>query len=156
MTNFAKILSPDNVALDLEVSSKKRAFEQAGLIFENNCGIARSTVSENLFARERLGSTGLGHGVAVPHGRIKGLKAPLAAFLRLAEPIPFESPDSQPVKLLIFLLIPDHVTQQHLETLSEIAEMFSDEAMRTLLANDPDPASVYARITSWRPSQHIS
>lgn len=156
MTNFAKILSPDNVALDLEVSSKKRAFEQAGLIFENNCGIARSTVSENLFARERLGSTGLGHGVAVPHGRIKGLKAPLAAFLRLAEPIPFESPDSQPVKLLIFLLIPDHVTQQHLETLSEIAEMFSDEAMRTLLANDPDPASVYARITSWRPSQHVA
>jgi PTS system nitrogen regulatory IIA component len=156
MTNFAKILSPDNVALDLEVSSKKRAFEQAGLIFENNCGIARSTVSENLFARERLGSTGLGHGVAVPHGRIKGLKAPLAAFLRLAEPIPFESPDSQPVKLLIFLLIPDHVTQQHLETLSEIAEMFSDEAMRTLLANDPDPASVYARITSWRPSQHAA
>lgn len=156
MTNFAKILSPDNVALDLEVSSKKRAFEQAGLIFENNCGIARSTVSENLFARERLGSTGLGHGVAVPHGRIKGLKAPLAAFLRLAEPIPFESPDSQPVKLLIFLLIPDHVTQQHLETLSEIAEMFSDEAMRTLLASDPDPASVYDRITSWRPSQNLS
>lgn len=156
MTNFAKILSPENVALDLEVSSKKRAFEQAGLIFENNCGIARSTVSENLFARERLGSTGLGHGVAVPHGRIKGLKAPLAAFLRLAEPIPFESPDGQPVKLLIFLLIPDHVTQQHLETLSEIAEMFSDEAMRTLLANDPDPASVYARITSWRPSQHAA
>lgn len=156
MTNFAKILSPNNVALDLEVSSKKRAFEQAGLIFENNCGIARSTVSENLFARERLGSTGLGHGVAVPHGRIKGLKAPLAAFLRLAEPIPFESPDSQPVKLLIFLLIPDHVTQQHLETLSEIAEMFSDEAMRTLLTNDPDPASVYARITSWQPSQHVA
>src|SRR4051794_17286178 len=66
MTNLSKILSLENVQLDLEVSSKKRAFEQAGLIFENNCGIARSTVSDNLFARERLGSTGLGHGVAVP------------------------------------------------------------------------------------------
>ena len=74
MTNIAKILPQENVLLDLDVSSKKRAFEQAGLLFENNCGIARSTVSENLFARERLGSTGLGHGVAVPHGRIKGLK----------------------------------------------------------------------------------
>jgi PTS system nitrogen regulatory IIA component len=98
MTNLSKILSLENVLLDLEVSSKKRAFEQAGLIFENNCGIARSTVSDNLFARERLGSTGLGHGVAVPHGRIKGsksLKSPLAAFVRLAEPIPFESPDGQ-------------------------------------------------------------
>lgn len=152
MTNLAKILLPANVVLGLEVSSKKRAFEQAGLIFENNCGIARSVVSENLFARERLGSTGLGHGVAVPHGRIKDLKAPLAAFVRLAEPIPFESPDGQPVNLLIFLLMPANVTQQHLETLSEIAEMFSDDAFRAALATDPDPASVFNRIISWRPS----
>lgn len=152
MTNLAKILSPENVILDLEVSSKKRAFEQAGLTFENNSGIARSTVSENLFARERLGSTGLGHGVAVPHGRIKGLKAPLALFMRLAEPIPFESPDGEPVKLLIFLLIPDNVTQQHLEILSEIAEMFSDHAFRAELVADPDPASVYSRLVTWLPS----
>lgn len=151
MTKLAKILQPNNVVLDLEVSSKKRAFEQVGLIFENNCGIARSNVSDNLFARERLGSTGLGHGVAVPHGRIKGLKAPLAAFVRLAEPIPFESPDGQPVKLLIFLLIPDHVTQQHLEILSEIAEMFSDDAMRAALSTDADHASVHQRIVSWEP-----
>jgi nitrogen PTS system EIIA component len=155
MTNLSKILSPENVLLDLEVSSKKRAFEQAGLIFENNCGIARSTVSDNLFARERLGSTGLGHGVAVPHGRIKGtkiLKNPLAAFVRLAEPIPFESPDGMPVNLLFFLLIPDHVTQRHLEILSEIAEMFSDDALRRALSTDPDPKSVHARIVNWQPS----
>lgn len=154
MTNLAKILALNNVVLDLEVSSKKRAFEQAGLIFENNCGIARSMVSDNLFARERLGSTGLGHSVAVPHGRIKGLKAPLAAFVRLKEAIPFESPDGQPVRLLIFLLIPDHVTQQHLEILSEVAEMFSDENFRNQLAADPDAASVHARILAWQPSIH--
>jgi PTS system nitrogen regulatory IIA component len=154
MTNLSKILSRENVVLDLEVSSKKRTFEQAGLIFENNCGIARSVVSDNLFARERLGSTGLGHGVAVPHGRIKGLKAPLAAFVRLKDSIPFESPDGQPVSLLVFLLIPDQVTQQHLEILSEIAEMFSDEAFRHLLATDPDPASVHARLVAWQPSVH--
>ena len=157
MNHFSQILSLENVVLDMDVSSKKRAFEQAGLIFENNCGIARSIVSDNLFARERLGSTGLGHGVAVPHGRIKGLKAPLAAFVRLAEPIPFESPDSQPVNLLVFLLIPDHVTQQHLEILSEIAEMFSDEAFRTVLTTAPDAASVHARIITWQASmQSIS
>ncbi len=154
MTNLAKILSANNVVLDLEVSSKKRAFEQAGLIFENNCGIARSMVSDNLFARERLGSTGLGHGVAVPHGRIKGLKAPLAAFVRLKEAIPFESPDGQPVNLLVFLLIPDQVTQQHLEILSEIAEMFSDESFRNTLATDADPTSVHTRIVAWQPSVH--
>ncbi|HEY8101430.1 MAG TPA: PTS sugar transporter subunit IIA [Burkholderiaceae bacterium] len=152
MTNFAKILSKNNVVLGLEVSSKKRAFEQAGLIFENNYGIARSLVSDNLFARERLGSTGLGHGVAVPHGRIKGLKEPLAAFVRLAEPIPFESPDGQPANLLIFLLIPDNVTQQHLEILSEIAEMFSDDTFRKEVTNDPEPASVFSRIVAWQPS----
>jgi nitrogen PTS system EIIA component len=152
MTNLAKILSPENVILDLEVSSKKRAFEQAGLTFENNNSIARSTVSENLFARERLGSTGLGHGVAEPHGRIKGLKAPLALFMRLSDPIPFESPDGEPVKLLIFLLIPAHVTQQHLEILSEIAEMFSDNAFRAELISDMDPASVYSRLVTWQPS----
>lgn len=152
MNHFSQILPPANVVLDIDVSSKKRAFEQAGLIFENNCGIARSTVSDNLFARERLGSTGLGHGVAVPHGRIKGLKAPLAAFVRLVEPIPFESPDGEPVKLLIFLLIPDHVTQQHLEILSEIAEIFSDEAFRTMLTSMQDPAAVHARLITWQPS----
>jgi PTS system nitrogen regulatory IIA component len=152
MTNLTKILPQNNVLLDLEVSSKKRAFEQAGLIFENNCGIARSVVSDNLFARERLGSTGLGHGVAVPHGRIKGLKTPLAAFVRLAEAIPFESPDGKAVNLLIFLLIPDHVTQQHLEILSEIAEMFSDDAFRNTLTTDPDAASVYAHLIAWQPS----
>ncbi|HZS81140.1 MAG TPA: PTS sugar transporter subunit IIA [Herbaspirillum sp.] len=152
MTNLAKILSPENVILDLEVSSKKRAFEQAGLTFENNSGIARSTVSENLFAREHLGSTGLGHGVAIPHGRIKGLKAPLALFMRLTEPIPFESPDGEPVKLLIFLLIPEHGTQQHLEILSEIAEMFSNHTFRTKLITDADAVSVYSRLVTWQPS----
>jgi PTS system nitrogen regulatory IIA component len=152
MTHFSNILPPKNVVLDLDVSSKKRAFEQAGLLFENNHGIARSTVSDNLFARERLGSTGLGHGVAVPHGRIKGLKAPLAAFVRLAQPIPFESPDGEPVKLLVFLLVPDHVTQQHLEILSEIAEMFSDDHFRDALSSDNDATALHTRLTNWRPS----
>jgi nitrogen PTS system EIIA component len=152
MNHFSQILPSPNVVLDVNVSSKKRAFEQAGLIFENNCGIARSTVSDNLFARERLGSTGLGHGVAVPHGRIKGLKSPLAAFVRLAEPIPFESPDGEPVKLLIFLLIPDNVTQQHLEILSEIAEMFSDASFRDALSTIDDPAAAHARLITWQPS----
>ena len=153
MTHFSQILPETNVVLDLECSSKKRAFEQAGLIFENNCGIARSTVSDNLFARERLGSTGLGQGVAVPHGRIRGLKAPLAAFVRLSEPIPFESPDGEPVKLLIFLLIPDNVTQQHLEILSEIAEMFSDKNFRTAMNEDADAKSLHTRLVSWQPAE---
>src|SRR6188472_2280724 len=107
MNRLAAILPAANVLVDVDATSKKRAFEHAGLVFENQHAIARATVTDNLFARERLGSTGLGHGVAIPHGRIKGLKSPLAAVLRVRQPIAFESPDGQPVNLLIFLLVPE-------------------------------------------------
>jgi PTS system nitrogen regulatory IIA component len=149
MINIATILPKKNIVLDLEASSKKCVFEKAGLLFEDSCGIANSIISDKLFARERLGSTGLGHGVAVPHGRIKGLKKPLAAFIRLSQPIPFGSPDEQPVALLIFLLIPDNVAQQHLEILSEIAEMFSSEEFRAALSSDLSSNSVHTKIVTW-------
>lgn len=152
MTNISKILPLNNIVLDMEVSSKKRAFEQAGLLFENNCSIARSTVTDNLFARERVCSTGLGHGVAVPHGRIKGLKAPIAALVRLKEAIPFESPDGLSVNLLIFLLMPENVLQTHLEILSEIAEMLSNESFRQELISEPDATVIYQKIIQWKSS----
>ena len=150
MTYFSQILSADNVVLDLDVSSKKRAFEQAGLIFENNAGIARSAVSDNLFARERLGSAGLGHGVAVPHGRVKGLKAPMAALFQLAQPIGFDAPDEQPVALLIFLLVPEAATQKHLEILSEIAELLSDAPLREKIKASTDAVELHRMIATWQ------
>lgn len=151
MNRLAKLLPPGNINLDVSVTSKKRVFEQAGLLFENNHGVARATVTDNLFARESLGSTGLGAGVAIPHGRIKGLKQPLAAFMRLAEPIPFESPDGKPVSLLIFLLVPEQATQQHLEILSEIAQLLSDRDMREGLATLATPDAVHELLTQWHP-----
>lgn len=155
VTNLSKILPPENIVLDLEVSSKKRVFEQAGLIFENNFGISRSAVTDNLFARESLGTTGLGYGVAVPHGRIEGLKTPIAAFVRLSKPVPFEAPDGNPVNLLFFLLIPQNVTQQHLEILSEIAAMFSDSACRAFLTNEPGREKIHDVIINWKPGQQL-
>jgi nitrogen PTS system EIIA component len=151
MNRLAKFLPLENVVLGLSVTSKKRVFEQAGLIFENQNGVARSTVTDNLFARERLGSTGLGEGVAIPHGRIKGLKQPLAAFVRLAEPIPFEAPDGQPVSLLIFLLVPEQATQQHLEILSEIAQLLSDRDARERLHTEQDREALHRLLTQWQP-----
>ncbi|WP_186192068.1 PTS sugar transporter subunit IIA [Burkholderia gladioli] len=151
MNRLAKILPLENVVIDLSVTSKKRVFEQAGLIFENQNGIARSIVTDNLFARERLGSTGLGEGVAIPHGRIKGLKHPLASFVRLAEAIPFEAPDGQPVSLLIFLLVPEQATQQHLEILSEIAQLLSDRDARERLHTEPDRHELHRLLTQWQP-----
>ena len=105
MNLIAKLLPPSNIILDLEVTSKKRIFEQAGLLFENNQAIARSLVFDSLFAREKLGSTGLGQGVAIPHGRIKGLKSAVGAFIRVASPVPFDAPDGKPVSMAFVLLV---------------------------------------------------
>lgn len=130
MSQITPLLATENIVLDLDVSSKKRVFEHVGLLFENNQGIASSTVFDSLFAREKLGSTGLGQGIAIPHGRIKGLKRAIGAFLRLAAPVPFDSPDGKPVSLLFVLLVPEQATEQHLQILSELAERFSDPSCR--------------------------
>lgn len=151
MNLISRLLPPANVLLDLPASSKKRAFEQAGLLFENNQGVARAKVFDSLFARERLGSTGLGQGVAIPHGRIKGLKEAIAAFVRVAEPVPFDAPDGQPVSVMIFLLVPEQASQQHLDLLSELAQMLSDKAFRQSLLEAPTPDAVHAALTAWEP-----
>ena len=156
MNRLAAILPAGNVLVNVDASSKKRAFEQAGLLFENQQAIARATVSDNLFARERLGSTGLGHGVAIPHVRIKGLKNPLAAVIRLAQPIGFEAPDDEPVSLLIFLLVPEAATQRHLEILSEIAELLSDRDLRERLKTEEDPARLHELISRWEPMRSVA
>jgi PTS system nitrogen regulatory IIA component len=151
MNRLAAILPAANVMLGVDAPSKKRAFEQAGVLFENQHAIARAVVSDNLFARERLGSTGLGHGVAIPHGRIKGLKQPHAAVVRLQEAIAFDAPDDEPVGLLIFLLVPEVATQRHLEILSEIAEMLSDRNLREQLKVEANPQTVHKLIADWEP-----
>ena len=156
MNRLAAILPLANVQVGVDATSKKRVFEQAGVLFENQHAIARATVTDNLFARERLGSTGLGHGVAVPHGRVKGLKNPLAAVLRVAQPIPFDAPDDEPVGLLIFLLVPEAATQRHLEILSEIAEMLSDRELREQLKAEPDAATLHKLIAAWEPLKSVA
>jgi PTS system nitrogen regulatory IIA component len=147
----SKLLSPANVLLDLQVSSKKRLFEQVGLHFENQHALARSLVFDSLFARERLGSTGLGQGVAIPHGRIKGLKEALGAFIRVAQPVPFDAPDGNPVSLVFILLVPEKATEKHLQILSELAQMFSDKALREEMSRAPDADALYQLIAAWQP-----
>lgn len=123
------------------------------MLFENLHGLNRALVTDSLFTRERLGSTGLGHGVAIPHGRIKGLKSPMAAVLQLAQPIGFDAPDDLPVSLLIFLLVPEAATQKHLEILSEIAELLSDSALRDKLNACSNAADLHGLITGWQSAQ---
>ena len=151
MNLVSRLLPVNHVVLDLDVSSKKRLFEQIGLIFENSRQIPRARVFDSLFDREKLGSTGLGYGVAIPHGRIKTLKEPVCAFARTAAPIPFESPDGQPVSLVFAMLVPEHATEAHLELLSELAQMFSDPGLRDALTATHDIQAAHRLITEWSP-----
>jgi nitrogen PTS system EIIA component len=151
MNLIAKLLPGQNVVLDLDVSSKKRVFEHAGLLFENNQNVARSQVFDSLFAREKLGSTGLGQGIAIPHGRIKGLKEAVGAMIRMREPIPFDAPDGQPVNLIFVLLVPERATDLHLQILSELAQMFSDQAFREKLLKVESALDMHQSIAEWQP-----
>jgi PTS system nitrogen regulatory IIA component len=148
MKLLSRILPAENIVLDLVVTSKKRVFEQAGLLFENRHGIERAAVYDSLFTRERLGSTGLGAGIAVPHGRVKGLSHSVAAFFRLANPLPFEAPDRLPVSQLLILLAPENATQQHLDILAEVAQLFSDDIFRLTLARETDATVVHRLLTT--------
>ncbi len=152
MNRLASILPVEQVLVGVDATSKKRAFEEAGLFFENLHGLSRALVTDSLFARERLGSTGLGHGVAIPHGRIKGLKSPMAAVFQLGQAIGFDAPDEQPVKLLIFLLVPEAATQKHLEILSEIAELLSNASLRDNMLSSASTDSLHALIHHWSPA----
>jgi PTS system nitrogen regulatory IIA component len=150
MNRLSHILPAEHVLVGVSVTSKKRAFEEAGLLFETQQGLSRALVTDSLFSRERLGSTGLGHGVAIPHGRIKGLKVPMAAVFQLQEPIPFDAPDGQAVRLLIFLLVPEAATQKHLEILSEIAELLNEVPLREQLLSCPEAARLHHLIVDWQ------
>jgi PTS system nitrogen regulatory IIA component len=149
MNLISKILTPAHILIDTESTSKKRVFEKVGLLFEIQLQIARSQIFDSLFAREKLGSTGLGQGVAIPHGRIPKLREATAAMVRTTHPIPFDSPDGQPVTLIFVLLVPELATDLHLELLGELAEMFCDGDFRKNLQECSDPACMYQLFCDW-------
>jgi PTS system nitrogen regulatory IIA component len=150
MNAISKILDKQHILLDTESTSKKRVFERVGLLFENTQQIARSLVFDSLFAREKLGSTGLGQGVAIPHGRVKGLRDAVACFVKTNHPIAFDAPDSHPVQLIMVLLVPERATDLHLQLLGELAQMFSDKAFREQLQDCDDAAEIHQMFANWQ------
>ena len=149
MNALTNLFTPDCIALDVPAKSRADAFAAAGELFSKQTGIEASSVVEFLNARENLGSTALGAGVAIPHGRVKGLKQPSAAFMRLQEPIDFAAPDGGAVSILIFLLVPEKATQQHLEILSSIAQLLSDADARQTLSSAADSVKVAELLQRW-------
>jgi|SRR6266853_6650809 len=151
MSLLSNLLPLSNVELNIAVGDKRAALERAAHVFEESYGIGASRILESLLAREQLGSTGLGKGVAIPHGRLRGLKRAAAAILRLQRPIEFESPDGRPVQLLVVLMVPEQATEQHLEILSELAQMLSDPSVREQMLTIAQPAELLQMVAAWEP-----
>jgi PTS system nitrogen regulatory IIA component len=146
---IADILTPERIACDVEVGSKKRALEKISeLIAAADSSLTSGEVFDCLIGRERLGSTCIGSGVAIPHGRVKHGEQTLAGFMKLREGIDFEAIDRQPVDLVFAMLVPEHSTDEHLEILAQLAEMFSDRGFRERLRQCRDGEEALALITT--------
>ena len=137
---ISALLSPQKIFIDTEVSSKKKLLELIANIVADQTQLPESTIFSNLLNRERLGSTGLGQGFAVPHARVPELDKTLACFFRLKEAVNFESPDNRPVDLVFTIVIPEEATEEHLLILSSLARIFSNnevcEAIRAAGSKD--------------------
>jgi PTS system nitrogen regulatory IIA component len=152
--NFVDLLNPRRVALGVHATSKKRLLETlARLLNEDGAQERERQIYDSLCARERLGSTGLGQGVAIPHGRTAAVDSANAAFVRLAEPIDFNAVDRQPVDLLFALVVPEHFTDQHLILLSQLAEMLSDQDFCRELRSQSEPDQLLALLQDWQLSK---
>ncbi|MBA6412997.1 PTS IIA-like nitrogen regulatory protein PtsN [Parahaliea sp. F7430] len=150
MHTLAQILTPGRTLCRVSGGSKKRLFETiAKLIGDDQLSLPANEVFTQLIAREKLGSTGLGKGIAIPHCRINNCTQPLGCLLTLDEPIDFDAPDGDPVDLLFVLLVPDEAHQQHLDILSHIASLFSQEAFCSALRQAEDTTSLFQIATNW-------
>jgi len=148
---ISDLLSPERIRCDAQSSSKKQLLE---LISEelarNSEAFTKREMFESLCARERLGSTGLGNGVAIPHGRIKGSSHVEASFIRLRKPVAFDAIDGQPVDLLFCIAVPEDCGEDHLKLLAQVAEMFSDAAFLEELRKAEDAGTLMQLLSGSR------
>jgi PTS system nitrogen regulatory IIA component len=149
---LAEILTPERVLRGVQVGSKKRLLEHLGEIFSQDLPLVTSLeIFQGLLARERLGTTGFGNGVAIPHARMSQLDKTQAVFIQTSEPIPYTALDDKPVDLVFALLVPAEASQEHLDILAHLAGIFSDEEFRRRLRAAPDSLDKYHLLTEWQP-----
>jgi len=152
--NIANLLAPERIRIGAEATSKKRTLELLSELLTGDAAEpATRTVLESLIGRERLGATGLGRGVALPHARVASVDEPTAAVVHLAEPIDFDAIDKQRVDLLFALLVPEDSTDEHLRLLRSLAEMFRDTDFCEQLRASQTPDDMYRRLIDWQ-DQH--
>ncbi len=170
-----QLITPDRVQCLSGISSKKRALESLSLLLGSGVvGIDPTEIFHQLIERERLGSTGLGYGVALPHGRLATsnstsrdrhpsnnsspitLEVSLGCFIKLDQGIDFDSPDDRPADLLFALLVPEQCTDEHLQILAALARMFSDTKFCDQLRNCQTNEELYAQLSSWQQAHQVA
>lgn len=137
------ILTPERTFAGVQGGSKKRVLELIGKLVAQHTNLDPDTIYENLIARERLGSTGFGNGIAIPHSRLPGCDKAIGALLQLENKIDFDALDGEPVDLIFVLLVPQQATEQHLQILKMLAEKLDQQSVRESLRSAPDAESLY-------------
>ena len=154
---LTQLINKDSVVCNADVSSKKRALEfLAELLAKASASADAFVIFQHLTDREKLGSTSLGHGVAIPHARTGGSNKAIGAFIKLEQGIDFDSPDNEPTDLLFALMVPEHYTDEHLEILSDLASRFSDETLCHNLRSANSSKELYDRLTGWQVTSQAS
>jgi PTS system nitrogen regulatory IIA component len=148
---LTELISKDSIACDIEAQSKKRALQELSeLIADKEENISTNEVFDSLLNRERLGGTGIGHGAAIPHGRLKNCTHITGAFIRLKNAIDFDSVDNIPVDLLFALIVPEESTNEHLQVLAMLASMFNDEDFRNKLRTSNSCEGMQQLLSEWQ------
>jgi len=148
------LVTPERIVCAVDAQSKKRALEQISeIISHSEDNISSHDVFESLIARERLGGTGVGYGVAIPHGRLKSSDHTVGAFIKLRQGVDYDSADRQPVDLLFALLVPEKSTEEHLQILASLAKLFGDELFRDKLRDADNSDKIHQLLHEWEESQ---
>ncbi|MBK7540352.1 MAG: PTS IIA-like nitrogen regulatory protein PtsN [Candidatus Competibacteraceae bacterium] len=151
--DITDLIDSERIVYDCEVASKKRAIEVISeLLAKGQADLTARPIFDSLIGRERLGSTGLGHGVALPHGRFNQSQQAIGAFVKLKKGVDFDAIDRQPVDLIFGLLVPDHYTDEHLKILAYLAEMFSDRSFCQQLREAGSDRALFQLLGDWKPS----
>ena len=137
-----QLLAADRIVLLVEPDGRDGVLDAAARLLADDSPSQTAAIGDSLRARERLGSTAIGHGIAIPHGRTSAFDETRGAFLRLRTPVDFGASDGEPVDLVFAMAVPEHFTQQHLQLLSELAETFSDASFRAALRAAPDATAL--------------
>jgi PTS system nitrogen regulatory IIA component len=154
MNIVTRFLSSDDIAVGLDVPDEKRALKEAALLVGRRYQINHAPIFRALWRREQIGSTALGHGIAIPHARIAGISEPIVAILRTKLPIRFGAPDHQPVSVLFVILVPEHANEEHLQILATVSEMFSDKTFRDRLGAATEPPAIQRLFSEWARDRH--